>query len=157
MDLFLDGVDYLVDASPLVLVLGAALDYTEALKDIDDVINASALDSELLGALVKVEETALRCTIEEEEAATELAETLLLTIVRRAFHSVVILVACRLGLEWVSIGVQGHLRRRDELVGHVAGPIHRSSHQLILYMRLVRQLNAGLPDRVERSIQGISR
>ena len=45
MDLFLDGVDYFVDASPLVLVLGAALDHAEALKDVDDVIDASALYS----------------------------------------------------------------------------------------------------------------
>ena len=45
MDLFLDGVDYFIDASPLVLVLGAALDHTEALKDVDDVVDTSALNS----------------------------------------------------------------------------------------------------------------
>ena len=157
MDLFLDGVDYFIDASPLVLVLGAALDHAEALQDVDDVIDASSLHPQLLRALVEVEETSLGRPVEEKEAATELAETLLLTIVRRALHSVVILVACRLGLERVCIGVQRHLRRRDKLVGHVAGPIHRSGHQLILYVRLVGQLNACLPDGVERSIQGISR
>ena len=45
MDLFLDRVDYFVDASPLVLVLGAALDHTKALKDVDDVVDTSALNS----------------------------------------------------------------------------------------------------------------
>lgn len=41
-----------VDASPLVFVFGAALNHAEALKDVNNVVNAASLDSQLLGALV---------------------------------------------------------------------------------------------------------
>lgn len=51
-DLFFDGLDNFVDASPLVLVFGAALDHAEALQNVDDVIDAASLHSQFLGALV---------------------------------------------------------------------------------------------------------
>ena len=47
-------MDDLVDASPLVLVLGTALNHAEALQDVDDVVDASTLNPELLRALVEV-------------------------------------------------------------------------------------------------------
>jgi len=63
----------LFDASPLVLVLGAALNYAEAFQNVDDIIDASTLNAELLRALVEVEESALGRAVEEEETAAELA------------------------------------------------------------------------------------
>ena len=47
-------MDDLIDTSPLVLVLGAALNHAETLKDVDDVVNAPALNPELFGALVQI-------------------------------------------------------------------------------------------------------
>ena len=44
MNLFFNRVDDLVDASPLVLILGTSLDHAEALQDVDDVVDASALN-----------------------------------------------------------------------------------------------------------------
>jgi len=72
VNLFFDRADYFVDAAPLVLILGAALNHAEALQNVDYVINASALDSKLLRALVQVQQTALWNAVEEEESATEL-------------------------------------------------------------------------------------
>jgi len=51
-DLFFNGLDNFVDASPLILVFGAALDHAEALQNVDDVIDAASLYSQFLGALV---------------------------------------------------------------------------------------------------------
>lgn len=52
--LLFDGVDDLIDASPLVLILRTALNHTKALQNVDDVVNAPALNAELLRALVQV-------------------------------------------------------------------------------------------------------
>ena len=51
-DLFFNGLDNFVDASPLVLVFSAALDHAEALQNVDDVIDATSLYSQFLRALV---------------------------------------------------------------------------------------------------------
>lgn len=58
IDLSFNGVDNLVNPSPLVLVLSAALNHAEGLQDIDDVVNSSPLHSKLLRALVQVEDAA---------------------------------------------------------------------------------------------------
>ena len=54
INLLFDGVDDLVDASPLVLVLCTALDDAEAFEDVDDVVNAPTLHTQLFGALVQI-------------------------------------------------------------------------------------------------------
>ena len=97
MDLFLDRVDYFVDASPLVLVLGAALDHTEALKDVDDVVDSAALHAQLPRALVQVEQSTLRRAIEEQEAPAEFAQALFLSVVGGALHAIVSTVTVSFG------------------------------------------------------------
>ena len=62
-DLLLDGIDYLVDSTPLIFVLGTTPDDVETLQDVYDVIDASTLHSELPGALVQVEKALLRSSI----------------------------------------------------------------------------------------------
>ena len=42
----------LVDSTPLVLILGTALNDTEALQDVNDVVDAATLHSQLFSALV---------------------------------------------------------------------------------------------------------
>ena len=46
-------MDNPVDASPLVGVFGLTSDNAEALEDVDDVVDSSSLDAELLGTLIK--------------------------------------------------------------------------------------------------------
>ena len=67
----------------MVLVLGSAPDHTEALEDVYDVINASALDSELLGALVQVEDSVAFDAIVVQETAAQFAQALLFSVVDR--------------------------------------------------------------------------
>ena len=46
-------VYYAVDSSPLVAILGLSPDDAKALKDIDDIVNPSALHPQLPCALIK--------------------------------------------------------------------------------------------------------
>ena len=92
INLLFDGVDDLIDASPLVLVLGTALDNAEALEDVDDVVDASALYTELFGALVQVEEAALRGPVEEQKTTTKLTEALLFAIVGCTLDAIVVVI-----------------------------------------------------------------
>jgi len=54
-----------VDSTPLVLILGESPDHVEALQDVDDVIDASSLDSKLFGTLVEEEEAPGWSSIQE--------------------------------------------------------------------------------------------
>lgn len=63
--LVFDRSDNFIDTSPLVFILSAALYYAEALKDVDDVVDSSAFDTELLCALVEVEEASLRRSVQK--------------------------------------------------------------------------------------------
>lgn len=78
-----------VDPSPLVLVLGAALNHTKALQDVNDVVDTAALYAQLLRTLVQIEQTALRCSVEKQESAAKLAKALLFAIVCRTFNAIV--------------------------------------------------------------------
>ena len=94
-DLLLNRVHYFVDASPLVFVFGAALDHTEALQDVDDVIDSATFDTQLFRALVEIEETSLGRAIKDEESAAEFSQAFLFAIVSRAFTTVVLLVTAQ--------------------------------------------------------------
>lgn len=87
--MFLDRADNFVDSTPLVLILSAALDHTEAFQDVYDVVDSSAFDAELPRALVQVEQTSLWSAVQEEEAPAQLAKTLLFAVVGDAFNTVV--------------------------------------------------------------------
>jgi len=89
LNLLLNRADNFVNPTPLVLILSAPLDHTKALQDVDDVVDATALDAKLPRALVQVEQTALRCAIQEQESTAKFTETLLLPFVSGAFHAVV--------------------------------------------------------------------
>ena len=65
LNLLLYRVNYFVNSTPLVLVLGAALNNAEAFQDVDDVVDAAAFYTQLFCALVKVQKTSLRCSVEE--------------------------------------------------------------------------------------------
>jgi len=54
----------LVDASPLVRVLGLSSDDTEAFQDVDDIIDTSSFNLELFRALVKQQKVLLRLSID---------------------------------------------------------------------------------------------
>lgn len=57
----------------MVLVLRATPDDAEALQNVYDVIDASALDSKLFRALIKVEDSIALDPVVVEESATELS------------------------------------------------------------------------------------
>ena len=65
------------------------MDHAEALQYVDDVVDSAALDAQLPRALVQVEQSALRRAVEEQEAAAEFTQALLLSIVGGALHAVV--------------------------------------------------------------------
>ena len=69
LDLFFNRMNYFVDTSPLIFVFSTSLDHTEALQNVDDVIDTAAFHTKLLRALIEVEETTLRRPIQEEEPA----------------------------------------------------------------------------------------
>ena len=79
--MLLDGVDDLVDSSPLILVLGATANDTEALEDVDDVVDTPPFDSELSSALIEIEQAFLGCSIQKEESTAELSQAFLFAIV----------------------------------------------------------------------------
>ena len=62
-----------VNPSPVVLVLCPASDYAEAFKNVDDVINTSALDTQLSCALIEVEHSFAFDAVVVQKAAAELA------------------------------------------------------------------------------------
>ena len=87
--LLFDGVDDLVDASPLVLILCATLNHTEALQDVNDVVDSATFYTQLLRALVEVEKATLGCAVQEEKTSTKFTKALLLPIVSCTFLTVI--------------------------------------------------------------------
>lgn len=83
-NLVVDGKDDPVDAAPVVFVFGPASDDTEALKDVDDVVNTSSFDSELFGALVQVKYALALDAVVVKKAAAEFAKALFLAVVNGA-------------------------------------------------------------------------
>jgi hypothetical protein len=67
-DLCFNGQNNLVYPSPLISIFGSAPYYREALKDIDDIINASPFNSELTSALVQKQYTFSFLSIKGQEA-----------------------------------------------------------------------------------------
>ena len=55
LDLLVNRVHDLIYAAPLVLILSTALNHAEALKNVNDVIDAAPLNTQLFRALVQVE------------------------------------------------------------------------------------------------------
>jgi hypothetical protein len=78
-----DGLFHARETFPLVDVLGFAGDGREALQDVDDVVEATALDPQLLCARVQTYQAVGFGSIHAEELAAQLAETLLLSTVAR--------------------------------------------------------------------------
>ena len=73
IDLLLNRVDDPVNALPVVFVLRSATDHTKAFKNVDDVINTSALDTQLSCALIEVKHSFAFDAVVVQEAAAELA------------------------------------------------------------------------------------
>ena len=80
-NLTLDGHDNLIDAFPMIGILGLPVDHLEALEDVYDIIDPAALHSELSRALVEVKHGATFASVETQEAAAELPQALLLAAV----------------------------------------------------------------------------
>ena len=80
-DVSLDGLDDLVDAFPVVGVFGLSVDYLEALEDVYDVVDASALHGQLPSALVQVQQALRLAPVQTQESPTQLPQALLLPAV----------------------------------------------------------------------------
>jgi hypothetical protein len=65
----------------MVLILGASTDDTKALKNVDDVVDASSLHAKLFRALIKVEHPIAFDTVVVQETSAKLPEAFLLPIV----------------------------------------------------------------------------
>lgn len=78
LDLSLDAAGNLVEASPLVFVLRPTPYDEEAFEDVDDVVNATALNTQLLRAAVEEKHAFAFDSVVMEEPATELAQRFLL-------------------------------------------------------------------------------
>ena len=120
IDLSFNGVDNLVNPSPLVLVLSAALNHAEGLQDIDDVVNSSPLHSKLLRALVQVEDAAGGGPVQEQESAAELTQTFLFPVIGGGLCTVNITFFNRFAIE-IKFGSHGErgLRDRNEICTQV--------------------------------------
>lgn len=75
-DLGLNAFKNFVETTPLVLVLGAAANDAERLKDVDDVVDAAALHSQLLGAGVEQEDSLALDAVVVEETPAQFAQRL---------------------------------------------------------------------------------
>lgn len=71
----------MVDATPIVGVLGLSPDHGEALQDIDDVVNSSPFNAELLSTLIQKQLAFLLLAVDPEELPAQLAETHVFAIV----------------------------------------------------------------------------
>jgi len=78
-DLSLDAVSDLVNASPLVLVLGSAANHAERLEDVDNVVDSTSLDTQLPRAAVQQEHVFALTAVGVQEAPTQFAEGLFLS------------------------------------------------------------------------------
>ena len=77
-------VNSVVDGSeslPLVVVLSFTEDNTEGFKNVDDIINSSSLNSQLLCNIVKGDNTVAYATEHDQELLGKLTQTLLLSAV----------------------------------------------------------------------------
>ena len=72
-----------VDSPPLVAILGLPPDDAEALKDINDIVNPSALYPQLSGALIKEQQILLFFAIYAQKSAAELSQRFFFPIVFR--------------------------------------------------------------------------
>lgn len=77
LDLGLDAGRDFVDASPLVLVLRTSADYEEAFQNVDDVVNAPSLHTELFRAAVEEQHALALNAVVVEEAAAKFAQRFL--------------------------------------------------------------------------------
>lgn len=66
-DLSLDAMNDLVNTSPLIRVLGLPSNDAEALQNVDDVIDPSSFNIELLGALIQQEEVLVLLAVDHQE------------------------------------------------------------------------------------------
>ena len=71
----------MVNATPIVGVLGLSPDHGEALQDIDDVVNSSPFNAELLSTLIQKQLAFLLLAVDPEELPAQLAEAHVFAIV----------------------------------------------------------------------------
>jgi hypothetical protein len=71
-----------IDPSPSISILCLALDDVETFKDVDDVVDPSALHCELLCALVKIQQVHSFAPIELQEPSAKFTKTLLFSVIR---------------------------------------------------------------------------
>ena len=69
-DLSLDGINNLVNASPLVRVLGLPPYHAEAFQNVDDIVDPSPLHSQFSGALVEQKEILLLLAVNAQKSST---------------------------------------------------------------------------------------
>ena len=70
-----------VDSPPLVRIFRLATNHTEALQNVDNVIDAASFNIQLFGAGVKHEKPLAFLTVDAQELAAELSQTLFLSSV----------------------------------------------------------------------------
>ena len=71
----------MVNAAPIVRVLGLSPYHREALQDIDDIINSSPFNAELLSTLIQKQLAFLLFAVDPEELPAQLAEAHVFSIV----------------------------------------------------------------------------
>lgn len=74
-DLPLYGDDNLAYSFPMISILRLPVNDLEALKNVDNVVDAAALNAQLTGALIQVEHRTALAPVQAQKTATELAQT----------------------------------------------------------------------------------
>lgn len=63
-----------INASPLIRILRLPSDNTEALQNIDNIVDASPLDAELPGALIEQEQILLLFPVDAKESSAKFTQ-----------------------------------------------------------------------------------
>ena len=80
-DLSLDWINYLVNASPLVWILGLSPYHAETFQNVDDIVDSSPFYAQFSRALIEQKEVLLLFAINAQKSSTQFAQTLFLAVV----------------------------------------------------------------------------